>query len=261
MKKSIVFTGLLFLSFGCGAIGSFYYFTHQKTTSQADSLIVRQKLIFSKNTVRFQFRTLEQNLLNQLKALSVIISEDRDFAMKFLVDQDYSASEIADMAAKYIKPMGLSFLEITDSNFIILSSGQLPASTGNISTNKKNLVNEKLYGVFENLKGNEVFSLQLRVAFSIANQTMYCTGGVLVDSSYIRVLNTMAPEGVQIVLQNKRDLLGIIKSVDSISPIDTVNKSIIINNSLWYVEAFRIPCLNSESSIQILFLYDLNKKV
>ncbi|MBN1980942.1 MAG: hypothetical protein JW795_05385 [Chitinivibrionales bacterium] len=189
-------------------------------------------------------------LQKQLTALATLLADNTEFTMKLLVEQDYSASEIADVAQLYMKPMGLSFLEITDSTYTVLSSGHLPASAGSIASLKKKMSNGTLFCLTENIKGNEQLSLQLKIPFTVGGKTLYCIGGTRLDSAFIASLNHYDP--VRIVLKSNTEIedgADIFKQIPEIQ-----NNSVTINNIRYISRSFPLKTLNEGAAPQILLL-------
>jgi len=66
-----------------------------------------------------------------------------------------------------MEPMGLSMLEITDSQHVLLSCGQFPANAGTSVADKETLLNDKGIYVDDNVKGQKVLTLQANIRFKI----------------------------------------------------------------------------------------------
>ncbi len=190
-------------------------------------------------------------IARQLNGFTAMVSEDRDFIMKLLVENDYTAPEVAEIAGQYIKAMGLSFLEITDENFRILSSGHFPAGAGSQALTKKDMPENKPVWMVENSKGNKVLSLQIKIPFSCEGVHLFCVGGILVDDSF---LNTIRPfEECLLILKQGNEIRGF----DSIQKMSEIKENkIIINDKPWLAASFTLPWVGQEDEPELILLLD-----
>lgn len=194
---------------------------------------------------------LSSRLISQVAAFCSTVADDRDFAMKLLVEQDCTAPEVADIAARHIKAMGLSFLEITDAGYKILSSGHFPASAGNSVLNKSNLPDSIVIFMRDKIKGKDVLSLQVKIPFSCAGVLLYCIGGIIVDSGFITQIKPR--EGVTMLLKQGNEILGM-ENIETMSEIQ--DNSIIINDKAWLATTFSLSWMGEGEGPEFIILME-----
>jgi hypothetical protein len=176
------------------------------------------------------------HLSDQLSAFSRVVAADREFSMKLLVENNRSAPEVTEAAPRFMEPMGLSMLEIADSQHVLLSCGQFPANTGTSVADKEALLNEKGVFIDDNVKGQKVLTLQANVRFKILDAGFYCTGGLVVDENFV---SRMSPgNGFRLLLKQGQKVMGM-DNVESIS--DVKDSTIIINNKTYQAMSFALP--------------------
>jgi hypothetical protein len=188
-------------------------------------------------------------LFLQVQGFSSTVVEDRDFAMKFLVEKDYSAPDIAEIASRYMRAMGFSFLEVTDTDYRILSSGHFPASAGNIAFTKKDMPDSTLIWIYDNIKGKKILSLQIKTPFSCEGVTLYCIGGVIADSSFISFLKPH--EDITVILKHGNDILGI-EDIETMSEIK--ENRIVINDKTWLASSKSLFWIGEESAPELFII-------
>jgi hypothetical protein len=194
---------------------------------------------------------LSSRLQRQLGAFGEAVAEDRDFAMKLIVEEDTSASEVAGIAGRYMGPMGLDVLEIAASNHVVLSSGHFPARAGEFAAGKSELVDSRPTCLFENIKGEERLTLQAGSAFGFAEQRFYCTGGVIVDEALLQRLTPRA--GVRVILRHGDNVTGF-DNVETMSAIE--NHRIIINDTTYLASAIPLPTAGLDEPLELIVLMD-----
>ena len=208
-----------------------------------------KELASTKAAVEKNIDDIAANLLLQLQGFCASVADDRDFAMKLIVEKDYSAPEVADIALSYMKAMGLSFLEVTDADFRILSSGHFPASAGNKSLQKSSLPDSSANFMFDNIKGADVLSLQIKIPFSCAGALFYCVGGIAVDEHFITGL--IPHEGTRLIFKHGKDIVGM-EDIETMSELK--DNSIIINDRSWLAESLVIPWAGEADAPEIIIL-------
>lgn len=211
-----------------------------------------KELINIKAAIEKSIDDVSSTLLYQLKGFCSTVADDRDFAMKLIVEKDYSAPEIADIAAFHMKAMGLSFLEITNADYRILSSGHFPASAGNRSLHKNNLPDSSAKFIFDNIRGTDVLSLQIKIPFSCAGERFYCIGGVIIDSSFITRIKPR--QDTHIILKHGKDIIGMM-DIETMSEIN--NNEIIINDKSWLAESLSLPWVGEDDIPKIIILSEV----
>lgn len=189
----------------------------------ATALLRDNRIALEKKIDEVSFR-----IFSQLTGFSSTVSSDRDFAMKLIVENDYHAPEVAEIASQYIHAMGFSFLEITDAEYKILSSGHFPASAGNIALAKKEMPDSTLIWIEDNIKGTSLLSIQIKIPFSCEGMKLFCIGGISVDQDFISVLKPY--ENSTVLLKQGSDILG----MDEIETMSEIKEDrIVINDKTW----------------------------
>lgn len=178
--------------------------------------------------VEHNLNALSSQLIQQISQFCATVGYDRDFVMKLIVEKEYAAPEIADIAGHYMKPMGFSFLEITDSAYKILSSGHFPAQAGNKAVDKADLQDSVLTCFYDNIKGRQVLSLQVKLPFQCEGKKLYCIGGVEIDFPFIQKLSPC--EGVEVFLKQGNTIVGN-QNIESLSELK--DNQILINDRTW----------------------------
>lgn len=212
-----------------------FYFYHKKfdSSSSTFSLIeLKEAQISVEKTLTEKLNRLDQ----QLEAFSSSISNDRNFSLRLLVENDRSSPDITEKASQFLNPMGFSLLEITDSAFSILSCGHFPASAGNSDTIKASLIGKSPLILDDNIMGSNVLTLQTGKRFAIAGMTFYAIGGIEVNSVF---LNGLSPRsGVKVLLKRGKEILGM-DNIRSISEIK--DNKIIINDKEYLAVQMSLP--------------------
>ncbi len=211
----------------------------------------QNELVHVASGVEKDVNNLCSRLLTELAGFCLTVANDRDFAMKLLVEQDYTAPEIADIAGRYIDAMGFSFLEITDANYRILSSGHFPASAGNRSNNKSQFSDSLITFFFDNIKGEQVLSIQVKIPFSCAGFKLYCTGGIKADSNFVSQLKPH--KDVQVFLKHGNNIIGK-DNIETISEIK--NNKVIINNTTFLAVSLPLLWVGENERPEIIILID-----
>jgi len=156
--------------------------------------------------VERQIQNQSRQIADQVASFSRGVAADRDFSMKLLVENNRSAPEVTDFAQRYMEPMGLSFLEITDSLHILLSCAQFPASAGTSIADKAALLGDQASFIMDNVKGKKTLTLQAQLRFKILDSVLYCSGGKNVDEDFIAGL--AVANGFKILLKQGQNIIG-----------------------------------------------------
>jgi len=194
------------------------------------------ELLHTKAAVERALRHRESTLRRQLEAFAQLVSGDRDFAMKLIVEQDRSAPEVSDLASVYMPAMALSLLEIADSAGSLLSSGHFPASAGNSVSDKLALLDTTARCVDDLVRGQPALTIQAKVATMLGDAArVSCSGGWLIDQAFLEDL-TPHP-GVTLLLRHGDSFLGM-DSVTSVSAI--VDNVMIVNDTRYLATSLRL---------------------
>jgi hypothetical protein len=213
---------ILFLSSSC---------KHAPKTDYA-----KQELFDMGQYVEKQVQNQSEHLSDQLAAFSRVLAADREFSMKLLVENNRSAPEVTEAALRFMEPMGLSVLELTDSQHVLLSCGQWAANAGTSVADKEAMINDKGVFIEDNVKGQNVLTLQAQVRFKILDAGFYCTGGLIVDENFV---SHMSPgNGFRLLIKQGQKVMGM-ENVESIS--DVKDSTIIINNKTYPAMPIVLP--------------------
>ncbi|HUI92773.1 MAG TPA: hypothetical protein VLX68_11050 [Chitinivibrionales bacterium] len=194
-----------------------------------------RELAFVKQSVERQINSQEDCLAQQIAAFAAVVAGDREFSMKLLVEKDKSAPEVTEIAQRYLAPMGLSILSITDSQYVILSCGHFPANAGSMFTSGS-LLGDKPAFVMDNVKGETVLTLQSKSPFKILNAVFYVCGGMAVGKDFLARLSCWP--GYSILVKQGTTVLGMEK-VESIS--DVKDSTILLNNVRYPAASIGLP--------------------
>ncbi|MFW5775118.1 MAG: hypothetical protein ACOCW2_02415, partial [Chitinivibrionales bacterium] len=193
------------------------------------------ELTHTAEMVEADIQDLQNRLADQLAGLSSVIAQDRDFAMKLIVQHDTSAPEVTEMAERYMKPMDFSVLEITTAGGLVLSSGHFPGQTGNLTDEQIPLLDSTAAFTVDNIRGREMLTFQRRIGFEAAGSRYYCSGGLIVDSSFVAMIQPR--KDVRLLVQHGSEVIGMdIKSMSEIQ-----NNEIIINDTTWLAARISVP--------------------
>lgn len=187
----------------------------------------------------------------RLKAFTEALINDRNFSIKLLVENDRSSPEVAAVAARFMKPMGFSILEVIDSSKVIVSSGHFPASVGNTTQFKDQNQSGKIAVVEDNVQGNLVLTLQGYIAFTIAEIPFVARGGHSIDDAF---LEQLSPNNqVSVYLKWGERIIGR-QDVRSISPLK--NGKIILNDKTYSGASIPLPVSEGSPSAELLVLVE-----
>jgi len=211
-----------------------FSFSSCKQTPKTD--FAKKELFDLGHYVEKQVMDKSLHLSDQLSAFSRVVAADREFSMKPLVENNRSAPEITEIASRFMEPMGLSMLEIADSQHVLLSCGQFPANAGTSTADKEALLNDKGVFIEDNVKGQKILTLQALIRFKILDAGFYCTGGQVVDENFV---SRMSPgNGIRLLLKQGQKVMGM-ENVESIS--DVKDSTIIINNKTYQAMSIALP--------------------
>lgn len=212
---------------------AFFYF--QNTIKEQQSHWELQKLQIVQSVVEKNLQDISTKISSQLQAFSQTIAEDRIFALRLLAENDRSSVDVTEKAIQFINPMKISVLEITDSSFVILSSGHFAASAGNSAAEKSKLSVVPVC-FDDNIMGQQRLTLQSKIQFHISDIPFYVMGGLEIDEQFLKSLSPA--KNVTILLKRGKEYIG--KSdIRSISEI--TNHKILINDEEFLASELQLP--------------------
>ncbi|MBD3345578.1 MAG: hypothetical protein GF401_11000 [Chitinivibrionales bacterium] len=223
-----------------------------KLPGEINAIIARRQISSLRQCVRQQLEQQKESLADKLTAFAEVTGSDREFAMRLLVENDPSAAEVVERAEQFIRPMGLEILEITDSLFVLISSGHFPASAGNSIAEKITLLESDPAFIMDNILGEEALTLQAKTRFSIAELPFYVAGGLIVDQGFLSML---VPSSNSFVLLKWEDeIIGGEKlgKIESISEIE--DNKIIVNNRTFLADTLSLQFSGENASPVLLVL-------
>ena len=202
--------------------------------SQADG--VSPELAFVKQAVEQQLANQMDLLSRQISGFAGVAAADREFSMKLLVDKDKSAPEVTEIAQRYLTPMALSILSITDSQYVILSCGHFPANTGTVFSAARSLGATPAF-IADNVKGETVLTLQAKARFTILDTAVfYACGGLTVGKDFLARL--VCWPGYSILVKKGTTVIGM-ERVESISEVK--DNTILLNNTAYPAVSISLP--------------------
>jgi hypothetical protein len=208
-----------------------------------------------KQSVERQCRSRMEELGRQAAGFAAAAANDRDFSMKLLVDKDRSAPEVTDIARRYSDPMDCPLLSVTDSQYVLLSCSQFPASVGTASAAARLLGDGPAF-LLDNVKGKTLLTLQAKARFSILDSHYFACAGRIVDERF--VAGIFFPPQFWLIIKQGKTVLGM-DHVEMIS--DIKDGTILINNRPYQAASFVLPFAGEgEPPLFIVCLCGKNEK-
>jgi hypothetical protein len=213
------------------------------------------ELLHTRAVVEKQLETQSAQITRKLRGFADLLTNDRDFTMKLVAEQDRSASEVSEVAGRFLKAMDLSLLEVTDSAFTLLSCGHFPAAAGNSVATKALSLDSHAVFIRDNIKGQPQLTLQARVDASIAEAArITCLGGAGVDAEFLRALTPR--EGVRLLFRQGDLTIG----MDSVKTITVIkDNQIIVNDTTFLATSLALPHAGEGEAPEIIILADMPK--
>lgn len=204
----------------------------QKRPNESSSV----ELAFVKQAIERQISNQMDLVQRQMAGFAGVVATDREFSMKLLVDNDKSAPEITEITQRYLAPMALQILSITDSQYVILSCGHFPVNTGTVFSAARRLGATPAF-IMDNVKGESVLTLQTKIRFTILDTAVFFVcGGMTVEKDFLSRL--VCWPGYSIFIKQGKTVVGMEK-VESIS--DVKDGSILLNNKAYPAEVINLP--------------------
>jgi hypothetical protein len=215
-----------------------------ETVSIQDSRFDQIELVVQKN-----IRQISDDIENRLSSFADAVAEDRVFSLRLLGEQDRSSPDVTQFASRFIKPMNFSILDIVDSSFSVVSSGQFTANAGSNVTEKISALEKKPGFYKDKIMGESVLTFQARKAFKIADIPFYVSGGCFVNKQF---LEKVAPnDSCSLFLKIGDEIFG----NDTIRTVSDLKGHTMIINDKKY-EAVIVPVQSgTKSSPQIVVFF------
>lgn len=219
--RNIFFVAIVGLFAGCG----------QKAVKPGDAGDLQNV----KQQVETQLANVTAGFVAQVNAFSRVVANDRDFSMKLLVEKERSAPEVSEMANKYMEPMGFSLLSLVNNRDTLLSCGQFSASVGGPAPEYRLLAGKAAF-ILDNVKGQQVLTLQAQTKFTILDTVFFATGGVIVDDGFMARFSL--PAGYKLLCKQGGTIIGM-QGIGSISEVK--DNSVVVNNKTYPAVAITLP--------------------
>jgi hypothetical protein len=189
----------------------------------------------ARESVEQRLAETSQDINDRLAAFAREVEGDQLFSLKLLVENNPSAPEVTNKAVQFLSPMGFSLLEIADSGYAVISSGQFPASVGNSVAAKAERLSDEPAVVSDKVMSGEVVTFQAKRTFRIAESiTFYAMGGMIINEAWLKRLSSS--KSVSVLLKRDNVVLG----MDDVKTISEVKDSRILINDREY-EAAEVP--------------------
>jgi hypothetical protein len=208
------------------------------------------ELASAKKQVEAQLKNVTDGLVAQVAAFARTVAGDRDFSMKVLVEKELSASEVTEIAPRFMQPMALSLLSIVNSRDTVLSCGQFPASAGGPSPVARQLGDSAAF-VMDNVTGASGLTLQAKARFTILDSVFFAIGGILVDQNFCSRFSL--PQGYRLVCKQGGTVIGM-PHVESISEVK--DDMIVLNNASYPAVSIALPFAGSGPAPCLIIIPD-----
>ena len=195
------------------------------------------ELIHTRAIIEQDLERRGEQLTGTLRAFANAVADDRDFAMRLIVEQDPSAPEVSGIASRYIGVAGLSLLAVADSTSTLISCGHFPAAAGNSVSDKIATLDTQTVFIMDNIKGEPVLTWQARTECAIADAArLNCVGGSIVDHEFIESL--VPREGVKLLFQYGDMHIGL-GSIETMSEIE--DNRMIVDGTTYLATSVVLP--------------------
>jgi hypothetical protein len=207
-----------------------------------------RELSFIKQAVEQQINSQMDFIARQISGFAAVVGDDRDFSMKLLVEKDKSAPEVTEIAQRYLAPMALSVLSITDAQSLLLSCGHFPANAGSTFESARKLGDKPAF-IMDNIKGESALTMQSKVRFTILDAVFFACGGVAVGKDFLARI-TCWP-GYTLLIKQGKTITGREK-VESIS--DVKDNTILLNNTKYPAATISLPFVGEGDAPLLLII-------
>ncbi len=201
--------------------------------------------------VKERIAQLNADMTAQMNAFCNAVVADRYFSLKLYGENERSAQEVVAFAGKYMSAMGFSALKIADSDFLIVSSGHFPASSGNeIKKQISEYQNAPAVGN-ETIVDHTVLTYQIKKEFRISDYKLYALGGTEINESFFKKLTPWSK--VSVFMKRGNTYEGI--DVKTISELK--DGKIIINDKEYF--ATIVPLASTGNGMETSLIVTLEK--
>jgi hypothetical protein len=224
------------------------FFLLQKKLVEQNAVCKIKEIKSIELIVQKKLEQTKSNMTKRLQSFTDAVASNRNFQFSLIVENDRSSSNVTELASQYRGPMGFSLLEITDSAFVILSSGHFPASAGNRISEKSAQLGSDPVVLDDDVMGSTKLTMQSKVLFNISEIPFWAIGGLIIDEDYLSALSPR--EGVTVILKRGSEYLG--KSgIRSISEVK--DYKILINDKDYYAAQISLPYV-SDDKVPVLIV-------
>lgn len=162
------------------------YVVHLQISASESDSIQRSKFELIELAVQKNMRQLSDEIEDRLSSFAGAVSEDGVFSLRLLGEQDRSSPDVTQFASRFMKPMGFSLLDIVDSSFTVVSSGQFIANAGSNVAEKMSALGKKTGFIKDRIMGEPVLTLQAKKSFKIADIPFLVSGGRRIDKELLK---------------------------------------------------------------------------
>ncbi len=204
------------------AFNLFAFVNHDATPVSSQTVSIEPEAA----AVEARLKSYRTDLENGLCGFSSAVSNDRNFSVKLLVEQDTAAAEVVGIAALYKKAMRFDLLDICDSAGKIISDGDGAVQGSLVHTNPSS---QDFLPMSDSLVGTgKVLTLQARIPFQCSNAPLFASGGVILDNSFF---NEFSPSrDCRLIMRHNDELFG----MDAVKTISQYSDGkILIDNEPW----------------------------
>jgi hypothetical protein len=223
-----------------------------KTTSVHDSdsksafTIVDAELV-----VKDRIAQMNADMNAQMSAFCNAVIADSYFSLKLYGENDRSAQDVVAFAGRYMTTMGFSVLKIADSDYLIVSSGHFPASSGNEVKNQINSYQNSPAVGNETIVDRTVLTYQIKKEFKISDYKLYAVGGIQINDSFFKRLTPW--NKVTVFMKRGNEYEGM--DVKTISELK--DGKMIINDKEYF--ATMIPLASTDKAMEASLIVTLEK--
>jgi hypothetical protein len=201
--------------------------------------------------VKERIAQMNADMNTRLNAFCNAVVADRYFSLKLYGENDRSAQDVVAIAGKYMNAMGFSVLKIADSDFLIVSSGHFPASSGNEVKNQISAYQNSPAVGDETIVDHSVLTYQLKKEFRISDYKLYALGGIEINESFFKKLTPW--NKVSVFMKRGNTYEGM-----NVKTISELKDGKIIINDKEYI-ATMIPLASTDKTMETSLIVTLEK--